>query len=61
MCAGKNGWIDNVLSRRNRAEARLHAEIDAEIRFHLEEQIRDYVPAGIEPEQARRRARCPLD
>ncbi len=50
-----------MLSRRNRAEARLHAEIDAEIRFHLEEQIRDYVPAGIEPEQARRRARCPLD
>jgi predicted permease len=45
-------WV-NLLLRRNRAEARL----DAELRFHMEEQIRDYVAAGIEPEEARRRTR----
>jgi predicted permease len=31
--------------------------LDAELRFHLEQQIADYVAAGIEPDEARRRAR----
>jgi predicted permease len=31
--------------------------LDAELRFHLEQQIADYIAAGITPEEARRRAR----
>jgi predicted permease len=31
--------------------------LDAELRFHLEQQIADYVVAGMTPEEARRRAR----
>ncbi|HEV2382186.1 MAG TPA: ABC transporter permease [Terriglobia bacterium] len=31
--------------------------LDAELRFHLEQQIADYVAAGMKPEEARRRAR----
>jgi predicted permease len=31
--------------------------LDAELRFHLEQQIADYVFAGMKPEEARRRAR----
>ncbi|HTV54393.1 MAG TPA: ABC transporter permease [Terriglobia bacterium] len=41
------------LFRRARTERRL----DAELRFHLEQQIADYVAAGMAPEEARRRAR----
>jgi predicted permease len=52
MMRGINGWIDGLF-RRKRAETRL----DAEIRFHLEEQMRDYVAAGMQPEEARRRVR----
>jgi predicted permease len=40
------------LFRRARTEKRL----DAELRFHLEHQIADYVAAGMTPEEARRRA-----
>jgi len=32
-------------------------QMDAELRFHLEQQIADYVAAGFAPEEARRRAR----
>src|SRR5260370_9543490 len=38
--------------RRTRAEKRL----DAELQSHIEWQVRDYVAAGMDPEQARRRA-----
>jgi predicted permease len=31
--------------------------LDAELRFHLEQQVADYVAAGMTPEEARRRAR----
>ena len=31
-------------------------QLDAELRFHLEKQIADYVAAGLSPEEARRRA-----
>ncbi len=31
--------------------------LDAELRFHLEQQIADYISAGMKPEEARRRAR----
>jgi predicted permease len=31
--------------------------LDAELRFHLEQQIDDYIAAGMKPEEARRRAR----
>src|SRR6266571_1623935 len=30
---------------------------DAELRFHLEQQIADYIKAGMKPEEARHRAR----
>ena len=30
--------------------------LDAELRFHLEQQIADYIAAGMKPEDARRRA-----
>ncbi len=33
------------------------SDLDKELRFHLERQIADYVTAGINPEEARRRAR----
>ena len=32
-------------------------QLDAELRFHLEQQIADYTAAGMKPEEARRRAR----
>ncbi|HEV2379099.1 MAG TPA: ABC transporter permease [Terriglobia bacterium] len=32
-------------------------KLDAELRFHLEQQIADYVAAGMKPDEARRRAR----
>src|SRR6516162_9854764 len=31
--------------------------LDAELRFHLEQQIADYISAGMKPEEAQRRAR----
>jgi predicted permease len=31
-------------------------QLDAELRFHLEQQIKDYVAAGVNPQEARRRA-----
>ena len=39
--------------RRGLTEKRL----EAELRFHLEQQIAGYVAAGMAPEEARRRAR----
>ena len=41
------------LFRKSRAEKQL----DSELRFHLEQQVADYVAAGIAPDEARRRAR----
>jgi hypothetical protein len=37
--------------------ARTERQLDAELRFHLEQQIADYVATGMTPEEARRRAR----
>jgi putative ABC transport system permease protein len=37
--------------------ARTEKQIDAELRFHLDQQIADYIAAGMTPEEARRRAR----
>jgi hypothetical protein len=45
-------WYQRLF-RRHVAEKRL----DAELRFHLEQQIADYIAAGMKPEEARRRAR----
>ena len=45
------GWLRRLFHNRT-AEARM----DAELRFHLEERVRDYVAAGVPPEEARRRA-----
>jgi len=43
--------------RRFFQKSRAENELDQELRFHLEQQIADYVAAGISPEEARRRAR----
>jgi predicted permease len=45
-------WYQRLF-RRARTEKRL----DAELRFHLEQQIADYVASGLSPEEARRHAR----
>jgi hypothetical protein len=38
-------------------KARAERQLNKELRFHLEQQIADYVAAGMTPEEARRRAR----
>jgi putative ABC transport system permease protein len=45
-------WYQRVFRR-----ARTEMRFDAELRFHLEQQIADYVAAGMAPEEARRRVR----
>ena len=46
-----NGWLRRLFHKQL-TEKRL----DAELRFHLEQKVRDYVAAGLSPEEARRRA-----
>lgn len=36
---------------------RRERELDKELRFHVDQQVRDYLDAGLSPEEARRRAR----
>src|SRR5229473_547840 len=45
------GWLHRLL-RRPLMEKRL----DAELRFHLEQRVRDFVASGMDQEEARRRA-----
>jgi putative ABC transport system permease protein len=45
-------WCQRLFRR-----ARTERQLDAELRFHLEQQIADYIAAGMTPEEARRRAR----
>jgi predicted permease len=45
-------WYQRLFRR-----ARTERQLDAELRFHLEQQIADYVATGLSPEEARRRAR----
>jgi putative ABC transport system permease protein len=45
-------WYQRLFCRE-----RTEKQLDAELRFHLEQQIADYVAAGMTPEEARRRAR----
>lgn len=45
-------WYQRLFRR-----ARTERQLDAELRFHLERQIADYVTTGMSPEEARRRAR----
>ena len=46
------GWWKNVWRRRSQ-----EAELDAELRFHAERRVRDYIDAGLSPDDARRRVR----
>jgi len=48
-------WLRRLF-RKSRAER----ELDQELRFHLEQQIADYVAAGISPQEARRQAMLSL-
>jgi len=50
-----NGWLRRLFHKRL-TEKRL----DAELRFHLEQKVRDYVASGLSPEEARRRANLAL-
>ncbi|MGH9470651.1 MAG: permease prefix domain 1-containing protein, partial [Terriglobia bacterium] len=45
-------WYQRVFRR-----ALTEKQLDAELRFHLEQQIADYIAAGMTPEEAQRRAR----
>jgi putative ABC transport system permease protein len=45
-------WVRRLFQK-----SRADKELDQELRFHLEQQIADFVAAGLSPEQARRRAR----
>ncbi|MGH9449064.1 MAG: ABC transporter permease, partial [Terriglobia bacterium] len=45
-------WYQRLFRR-----ARTERQLDAELRFHLEQQVDDYIAAGMTPEEARRRAR----
>ncbi|MDE3181452.1 MAG: hypothetical protein KGM47_17550, partial [Acidobacteriota bacterium] len=44
-------------SQRFFRRARTEKRLDAELRFHLEQQIADYIAVGMPPEEASRRAR----
>lgn len=46
-----NGWLGRLF-RKRLTEKRL----DAELRFHLEQRVRDFMASGLPPEEARRRA-----
>ncbi|HEX5423770.1 MAG TPA: ABC transporter permease, partial [Candidatus Acidoferrales bacterium] len=46
------GWLTRLV-RRSRADKQL----DSELRFHLEQQIAEYLASGMPPDEARRRAR----
>ena len=50
-----SGWLHR-LSHKRLAEM----ELDAELRFHLDQSVRGYVAAGLSPEEARRRANLAL-
>jgi predicted permease len=45
-------WYKRLFRR-----ARTERQLDAELRFHVDQQIADYVASGMTPEEARRRAR----
>jgi len=45
-------WLQRLLHH-----ARAERQLDSELRFHVEQQIADYIVAGMSPEEARRRAR----
>jgi putative ABC transport system permease protein len=49
---GNMRWYQRLFRR-----ARTERQLDAELRFHLEQQIADCIAAGMTPEDARRRAR----
>src|SRR3989442_3246401 len=44
-------WLSRFLHK-----SRSESHLDKELRFHIEQQITDYVAAGMSPEEARRRA-----
>ncbi|HEU5402964.1 MAG TPA: ABC transporter permease [Terriglobales bacterium] len=44
-------WLSRLFRRRKQ-----DAQLDSELRFHVEQQTADYIAAGMEPDEARRRA-----
>ena len=46
------GWLQRLLHR-----TKAEKQLDSELRFHVEQQIADYIAAGMAPGEARRRAR----
>ena len=50
-----NGWLRRLFHKRL-----MEKRLDAELRFHLEQKVRDYVASGLSPEEARRRANLAL-
>jgi putative ABC transport system permease protein len=45
-------WLTRILGR-----SRADRQLDSELRFHVEQQIADYIADGVAPDEARRRAR----
>ncbi|MFN0179142.1 MAG: ADOP family duplicated permease [Gemmatimonadales bacterium] len=48
-------WITRLFQRQ-----RLERELDAELRFHLDQNVRELIAGGMSPEEARRQARLAL-
>src|SRR5262245_61645862 len=48
-------WLRRVFSQR-----RLERDLEKELRFHLEQQVRDYVKAGMNEDEARREAQIKM-
>jgi hypothetical protein len=44
-------WLGRVFRK-----SKLETQLDSELRFHVEQQTADYVAAGMNPDEARRRA-----
>src|SRR5688500_318629 len=56
MLRGLRSWVRML----RRGRARFEADLDDELRFHLEARTADLVRGGLDPEAARRRARVEL-
>lgn len=45
-------WLTRFIRK-----SRAHRQLDSELRFHIEQQIADYIASGLSPDEARRRTR----
>src|ERR1700740_403548 len=50
-------WVRRLFHQSRDEKSREEKRLDSELRFHLEQQIAEYIAAGLPPDEARRRAR----